>query len=163
MSYVASLNCSSRMEERWPLSVPLKMFCQIFSPSKQIATPIFCMVSDMLWFPPDDTKMLVKTKKMSPLQPAHVPVFIPSELCATRWPCVWCCPVCVRDARPPRGPYLSSCLRAVHVLVCLCVFLRKRAWHEARRSWRVHAESISSGENGFNRGRSGRPWKHELR
>lgn len=51
-SYIASLNCSGRMEERWPLSVPLKMFCQIFSLSKQIATPIFWMVSDTLWFPP---------------------------------------------------------------------------------------------------------------
>lgn len=48
-------------------------------------------------------------------------------------------------------------------MVCVCVFFRKRAWHETRRSRRVYTESISSGENGFNGGRSGRAERRELR
>lgn len=71
------------------------------------------------------------------------------------------CVRCVHDACPPCASYISSCLHAVYVLVC--AFLRKRAWHEACWSWRVHAESLSSGENGFNRGRSRRARRNAQR
>lgn len=87
-----------------------------------------------------------------------VPVFTPCEPWVTRWPCVWSSCVCVCMWCVP-----TSCLIHFFMFVCcvrlLFVFLRKRGWHEACWCRRVHAESLSSRETGFNRGRSRRACK----
>lgn len=64
--------------------------------------------------------------------------------------CLYVC--CGHNAPLPCSSYVSLCLHVRCVCVFVC-FFRKCAWHEACWSRGVHASSLPSGEDGFNRGR----------
>lgn len=108
-----------------------------------------------LWW--DLTNCCENNENANSLTCEVVSVFIPSNPWVTCWPCIWSSTVC---ACVVAHTFLYIYVHDVYVFVY--VSLRKCAWNEASWSWGVHAESLSSRENGFNRGSQKRTYKDLL-